>query len=124
MIRRPPRSTRTDTLFPYTTLFRSERIARSLPPNAVMNYLAASFRPDENWPMYQRAFYTAQALDLVGKTHDAMFDATWKTGELSTYNLKASGLKPQSAWPTIEDVAKFYLNFGVEIGRGSGRARV
>src|SRR3546814_8460647 len=27
MIRRPPRSTRTDTLFPYTTLFRSARIA-------------------------------------------------------------------------------------------------
>src|SRR3546814_13052189 len=27
MIRRPPRSTRTDTLFPYTTLFRSRRIA-------------------------------------------------------------------------------------------------
>src|SRR3546814_3814762 len=26
MIRRPPRSTRTDTLFPYTTLFRSGRI--------------------------------------------------------------------------------------------------
>src|SRR3546814_7604386 len=26
MIRRPPRSTRTDTLFPYTTLFRSDRI--------------------------------------------------------------------------------------------------
>src|SRR3546814_3060112 len=26
MIRRPPRSTRTDTLFPYTTLFRSSRI--------------------------------------------------------------------------------------------------
>src|SRR3546814_10865261 len=25
MIRRPPRSTRTDTLFPYTTLFRSSR---------------------------------------------------------------------------------------------------
>src|SRR3546814_6555544 len=28
MIRRPPRSTRTDTLFPYTTLFRSEAGAR------------------------------------------------------------------------------------------------
>src|SRR3546814_19489000 len=26
MIRRPPRSTRTDTLFPYTTLFRSEEV--------------------------------------------------------------------------------------------------
>src|SRR3546814_9362095 len=28
MKRRPPRSTRTDTLFPYTTLFRSERRRR------------------------------------------------------------------------------------------------
>src|SRR3546814_17791454 len=28
MIRRPPRSTRTDTLFPYTTLFRSHRDQR------------------------------------------------------------------------------------------------
>src|SRR3546814_4065517 len=27
MIRRPPRSTRTDTLFPYTTLFRSLKVA-------------------------------------------------------------------------------------------------
>src|SRR3546814_4811408 len=29
MIRRPPRSTRTDTLFPYTTLFRSLRLEQS-----------------------------------------------------------------------------------------------
>src|SRR3546814_19797335 len=29
MIRRPPRSTRTDTLFPYTTLFRSARLAHA-----------------------------------------------------------------------------------------------
>src|SRR3546814_20776973 len=28
MIRRPPRSTRTDTLFPYTTLFRSKLTVR------------------------------------------------------------------------------------------------
>src|SRR3546814_13051962 len=28
MIRRPPRSTRTDTLFPYTTLFRSHGLVR------------------------------------------------------------------------------------------------
>src|SRR3546814_7435029 len=31
MIRRPPRSTRTDTLFPYTTLFRSTISARTRP---------------------------------------------------------------------------------------------
>src|SRR3546814_10715313 len=30
MLRRPPRSTRTDTLFPYTTLFRSQRFGRRL----------------------------------------------------------------------------------------------
>src|SRR3546814_1170288 len=35
MIRRPPRSTRTDTLFPYTTLFRSRNrvpVGEGLPP--------------------------------------------------------------------------------------------
>src|SRR3546814_18354223 len=39
MIRRPPRSTRTDTLFPYTTLFRSRtellRLAKRKPAEAV-----------------------------------------------------------------------------------------
>src|SRR3546814_13176752 len=30
MLRRPPRSTRTDTLFPYTTLFRSEAAGNKL----------------------------------------------------------------------------------------------
>src|SRR3546814_4090693 len=30
MVRRPPRSTRTDTLFPYTTLFRSEPDAHGI----------------------------------------------------------------------------------------------
>src|SRR3546814_20369603 len=31
MLRRPPRSTRTDTLLPYTTLFRSEAVLRPAP---------------------------------------------------------------------------------------------
>src|SRR3546814_3303908 len=33
MIRRPPRSTRTDTLFPYTTLFRSAGTGLRAPPH-------------------------------------------------------------------------------------------
>src|SRR3546814_4554821 len=37
MIRRPPRSTRTDTLFPYTTLFRSRRAADPLVGARVQN---------------------------------------------------------------------------------------
>src|SRR3546814_2616515 len=36
MIRRPPRSTRTDTLFPYTTLFRSTGVMFSLHVKATM----------------------------------------------------------------------------------------
>src|SRR3546814_6850923 len=35
MIRRPPRSTRTDTLFPYTTLFRSPLSPRGLAPGTI-----------------------------------------------------------------------------------------
>src|SRR3546814_8424972 len=35
MIRRPPRSTRTDTLFPYTTLFRSSLGAAGLAEHAL-----------------------------------------------------------------------------------------
>src|SRR3546814_2177059 len=35
MIRRPPRSTRTDTLFPYTTLFRSAAVMTMVPSERV-----------------------------------------------------------------------------------------
>ncbi|OOG65420.1 protein-disulfide isomerase [Rhodanobacter sp. B04] len=90
-----------------------DQIAKSLPADAVMNYLPASFRPDENWPLFQRAFYAAQALGVVDKTHDAMYDAVWKSGELASYDLKAGKLKPKEAWPTIDDVAKFYAKYGV-----------
>src|SRR3546814_20556378 len=40
MIRRPPRSTRTDTLFPYTTLFRSVRADQPRPadPSALRRH--------------------------------------------------------------------------------------
>src|SRR3546814_21057224 len=48
MIRRPPRSTRTDTLVPYTTLFRSLLIAfaarRALDRGLSLGYLEAQLR--------------------------------------------------------------------------------
>src|SRR3546814_1382709 len=40
MIRRPPRSTRTDTLFPYTTLFRSTSTATGVAPLSSENSMA------------------------------------------------------------------------------------
>src|SRR3546814_14343949 len=50
MIRRPPRSTRTDTLFPYTTLFRSGR-RRWLPDGKIHWYLVVRLgeRRDAGW---------------------------------------------------------------------------
>src|SRR3546814_12945241 len=36
MIRRPPRSTRTDTLFPYTTLFRSTMHRKARTPGSTL----------------------------------------------------------------------------------------
>src|SRR3546814_9519682 len=44
MIRRPPRSTRTDTLFPYTTLFRSAATAVSLVFASIWLFIAVRRR--------------------------------------------------------------------------------
>src|SRR3546814_2056769 len=57
MIRRPPRSTRTDTLFPYTTLFRSQQQQEpqngqkqaydELVPVMILRPLGLHFTPDD-----------------------------------------------------------------------------
>ena len=56
--------------------------------------------------MFQLAYVTAQALGVDQQTHDAMFDAVWKGGDLSISDPSTRGLK--SHMPTIEDAAKFY----------------
>src|SRR3546814_17103492 len=50
MIRRPPRSTRTDTLFPYTTLFRSDIAARAGDPRVAAGDRARAQRAFERRP--------------------------------------------------------------------------
>src|SRR3546814_11836722 len=50
MIRRPPRSTRTDTLFPYTTLFRSLlRCVAELPQGLVVLPGLGIDMPEAEW---------------------------------------------------------------------------
>src|SRR3546814_4978666 len=63
MIRRPPRSTRTDTLFPYTTLFRS-------PPRLTREraFWRSRCRIDENGP--QTAFGPDVAAYVCGTCAD------------------------------------------------------
>ncbi|HTY93811.1 MAG TPA: thiol:disulfide interchange protein DsbA/DsbL [Steroidobacteraceae bacterium] len=81
-------------------------LERSLPANAQMVFLPASFNPAEDWPMLQRAYFTAQALGVASRTHQGMFDAVWKTGELGISDPATRRLKnPQ---PSIEAAAKCY----------------
>jgi thiol:disulfide interchange protein DsbA len=99
---------------PACNLFQvvANKIKSSLPKNAEMTYLPAAFRTDEDWPVFQRAFFASQALGLVEKTHDAMFDAVWKEGSLKINDPVTHKLV--QPMPTIEDVAKFYAKYGVK----------
>lgn len=78
----------------------------SLPPNAVLTHVPASFIPREQWPLFQRAYYTAKALNIVEETHQAMYDAIWKTGELAVVDYATHRLLRTP--PDLEDVARFY----------------
>src|SRR3546814_1927028 len=50
MIRRPPRSTRTDTLFPYTTLFRSDfYLSPTRNAKAAKRFLGKALRGLKHW---------------------------------------------------------------------------
>jgi thiol:disulfide interchange protein DsbA len=82
------------------------KLKQTLPANAVLTYLPASFNPSEDWPMLQVAFCTAQALGVAEQTHDAMFDAVWKTGELAIIDPVTQRIKGHL--PTLEDAARFY----------------
>jgi len=90
-----------------------DKIAKGLPANAVMTYVPASFKPNEDWPMFQRAYLTAQTLGIADKAHDAMFDAVWKT-DAPLAIMNGDGRTLKSPLPTIEDAAKFYAKYGVK----------
>ncbi len=91
-----------------------EQLKENLPPGAQIVLLPASFNASENWPMFQRAYFAAQALGIAERTHQAMYDAIWKTGELAISDPVTHKLKnPQ---PSLEDAAGFYARAaGVQI---------
>jgi protein dithiol oxidoreductase (disulfide-forming) len=81
------------------------KLRRSLPADAKLVYLPASFNPAEDWPMFQRAYLAADALGIAERTHQAMYDAVWKTGELGTFD---SAHRLLSRQPSLEDAARCY----------------
>src|SRR3546814_14367205 len=95
MIRRPPRSTRTDTLLPYTTLFRSQEADEFNAVNG--NQFIADLMPKT--PIYT-AMLTDSARSVIGMPHP--------NGRAAMRMLETEG----------------FTNPGYEIGRALCRERV
>jgi thiol:disulfide interchange protein DsbA len=83
-----------------------EKLQRSLPSQAQLVFLPASFNEAEDWPLFQRAYFAAQRLGIAESTHQALYDAVWKTGELAIIEPGTRRLnKPQ---PSLLDAAHCY----------------
>jgi protein dithiol oxidoreductase (disulfide-forming) len=84
----------------------TQKLKESLPRTAQLVLIPAAFNPSEAWPMFQRAFITAQVMGIAEKNHLAMFNAIWVTGDLPLVDPVTKNLRPKL--PTIEDAARFY----------------
>src|SRR3546814_20704088 len=95
MIRRPPRSTRTDTLFPYTTLFRSLRDAEALLEAVVAEALGHdAVVGDHHRAADQLRVFTQQQLQfrLRGRALAVVRQLPPGGGRLVDQRLEAAGL--------------------------------
>ena len=84
---------------PHCAHFQStmEELKSKLPANAQIVLVPAVFNPQ--WEPFARAFYTARALGVVDKTHNALFEAI-HTQHQPLYSIDA--------------LAGFYSNYGVD----------
>ncbi|MBS0387237.1 MAG: thiol:disulfide interchange protein DsbA/DsbL [Proteobacteria bacterium] len=82
-----------------------DKLRAALPAARVQwRFLPAAWHPEEDWKVFQRAYFAALALGIADRTHDRVFDAVWKTGELATMD----GNQLKSPLPSLADVAHFY----------------
>src|SRR3546814_16318465 len=87
MIRRPPRSTRTDTLFPYTTLFRSRLVGEQIDGSFKLH--GQTYLVEAKWHGPQIGF--ADLMTFSGKVGGK---ASWSRGLfVSNSGLTAEGLE-------------------------------
>src|SRR3546814_17976555 len=113
MIRRPPRSTRTDTLFPYTTLFRSYG----------GHAMAAGMTIAESDYETFAAAYDAICAELLDA--DALARIVHTDGELANDELGlATAHALEQAGPWGQGFAEPLFDGLFKIGRASGRERV
>ena len=76
--------------------------AKQLPADVKLVHVPASFRPD--FVQYARAYYAAEALGVVDKTHQAVYDAIHVA-----HSIPAEGDRPDEA-----KIADFYAGYGVK----------
>src|SRR3546814_18262974 len=123
MIRRPPRSTRTDTLFPYTTLFRSIWRPQGLAVAALLilaalPMLIATIPGASDYPNHL-ARHHVFAVVGQGTALDAYFSVDWRwVGNLGV-DLPVLALTPLLG---VEPATRLESAL-IEIGSASGRER-
>ncbi len=79
----------------------ADKIAKALPPDAEFVTMPAGLGHGA-WATFARGYYTAKALGVAAKGHDALFKAVFDKQTISPVN------------PTLEDLAKFYSQYGVD----------
>src|SRR3546814_2833099 len=95
MIRRPPRSTRTDTLFPYTTLFRSRiDVGEASDGNVLEKHgLAAGLRTKGN------PYYRVRGPAVSGRSRNGQFRQRQAANCWSPFSGGPSGLMVSAPIP-------------------------
>src|SRR3546814_7615161 len=88
MIRRPPRSTRTDTLFPYTTLFRSSGVRPLVLDGQELTLISVALDGRPLGP----GDYTLDAESLTLPAPPARFTLETETEILPQHNTALEGL--------------------------------
>src|SRR3546814_10833501 len=116
MIRRPPRSTRTDTLFPYTTLFRSSALV----------YSADRYGNRDVETVVRAPIVAEASLPRVlapGDESTVTLDLTNFTGKAGDFKVRVDGIGPVSIGDNVRDAkidveAKSTLSFPITAKEG------
>ena len=83
-----------------------DKLKSSLPSKVQWRFIPASWHAEEDWKVFQRAYFAAESLGIAERTHDEIFDAIWKTGELAIMDTATNRIK--NPLPSLADVARFY----------------
>src|SRR3546814_15654025 len=99
MILRPPTSTRTDTLFPYTTLFRSARKTLAL---LIAKAAGEAWRPGSHVIAKRELRGTHNANDRIQDTLDELMDVKFQMPSTSAQGRAATLTAALLAWTLNE----------------------